>query len=188
MLPATNLEITAEVFNNGKKPFVIKPLGRLEVLNDDVEQRVYLVKLGTRDDLGSLTSWNVKEPSEEGLDVVVEPFLPEIEGSSYVLVPPGGSISISATSVEELGEAGKRLRSIFDASVLRCRLTLVDSTGRMITSDELIFGTSADSDLERELLSEDRGLGRGRNHAANVSFPGKGPISRSGRGATFVSG
>ncbi|MEW5734173.1 MAG: hypothetical protein AB1921_04915 [Thermodesulfobacteriota bacterium] len=150
MNPATALSVRAEVFNSGRKPLVVKPYALLRVVNDDVERRDYLLRLTT---LLSAESVNFSNKyQEDGGDVVVEGFLPTLEDRSYVLVPPNDSIRLQLASDEALGEAGSKLRAIYNANVLRAKLILVTDAGEQIASDPTIFGASANADVQRELL------------------------------------
>lgn len=159
MLPATSLSVRAEIFNSGRTPLVVKPYALVRVLNDDIEQKDHLLRLtplapaedssrsrGILDQIAGLQGAN-----NSGSDVIVEGFLPAIEDRSYVLVPPNDSISLQLTSDVALGESGERLRAIYDANVLRAKLILVTDAGDQIQSGAMIFGASANTDVQREL-------------------------------------
>jgi len=158
MLPVTSLSVRSEIFNSGRKPLVVKPYALLRVLNEDIEQTDYLLRLSPR--VTSQISPQLEIFSEivrrqtnssSGRDVVVEGFLPTVEDRSYVLVPPSGSVSLQLTSDAALGASGSRLRAIFDANVLRVKLILATDNGDQIHSGTMIFGASANTNVQNEL-------------------------------------
>ena len=79
-------------------------------------------------------------------------FLPRMTGSSYVLVPPNSEVQIRLIS-EELGPAGAHLKTIYDANILRCEVTLLDVDGEDWRSGAFLFGLSVDADLKKELAN-----------------------------------
>lgn len=158
LLPQTRLSVRGTVFNEGGRPVVIKPFAAIQVLNDDIEQKSFVVRVEPPKDavqspdpdlLSTLRAGIRKRKSGE--DVATESFLPESDGSTYVLVPPHSGVEIKLTSVDELGETGARLRAIYDANVLRCQLRLLTVDGDAIQSEALLFGSSADANLLAEL-------------------------------------
>lgn len=159
MHPFTTLSVRAEIFNSGRKPLIVKPYAHLWVTNDDIEQKVHLLKLSSLgfaeaepESVGileALTKMQLRGGS--GSDIVVQGFFPSIEDRNYVLVRPGDSISLRLASNAPLGSSGRRLRTIFDASVLRAKLVVATDAGHQIHSPAMIFGATANADVEREL-------------------------------------
>jgi len=143
MLPRAHLSVRVVFHNYGKKPITLKQYMGLKFEHEDLEDAT--IYLAVKHNNTKLEHGSQMDPKvNRGTNVQVEPFLPRQSEGQYIFLAPNSEIACELKSIGPLGkEEGRRVRDLFSANVLRCRLVAIRMDGKGVISPAVIFGENA---------------------------------------------
>ena len=167
LYPETRLRAIVTVFNSGKRPAILKPFGLLNVSDDDLSDGDFVMKVSRTSNWSTEQEQFVSEWSEfaalfgnllsgqsqdKGTHVRIDPFFPDDERISYLMISPEDKVTIQLSSIDPLLAKAKTLREIYDLNVLTARIALSTLDGRILESKFTVFGRSISDELREELV------------------------------------
>ncbi|BAH73697.1 hypothetical protein [Solidesulfovibrio magneticus] len=143
LLPKSHISLSALVYNSGSTALTVNPYMGLKFEHEDLNGTETILAVSKRLNNGHATGERDEGNDSEGTSVYVEPFLPKKAEGDYLFVPPNSEVRFELESVEAIGgEHGKRIKDLFSANALRCKLIAQTDNGGLLVSSSVIFGRS----------------------------------------------
>ena len=143
LLPKSHISLSALVYNSGSTALTVNPYMGLKFEHEDLNGTETILAVSKRLNDNRATIACDEGNESGGISVYVEPFLPKKAEGDYLFIPPNSEVRFELESVEAVGgEYGKRIKDLFSANALRCKLIAQTDNGGLLVSSSVIFGRS----------------------------------------------
>jgi hypothetical protein len=159
LLPiSAKLSIIATIYNAGKSSILLQPGFMLLIDQNELVDKEYNLEISQviearqsqKDEyseriLGELNRFYQSLSSkplkiEEGSQFIAAPFFSQSSPIPNLSIQPGEAISVRLTTEKQLGNAGSKIKSIYDTGLIRCSVIGHSIDGRIVRSPLSKFG------------------------------------------------